>query len=297
MKEIVKKCPYCGNILDEKSVLYKGYYVCSSCANTINDSKNVELIRRFSNYIRNLEFQRADSLRKEMLDDADFDVNELQLFTFYSAILHLFLTRDPSNIIKFLNDSTATDIGVVIEVLNFLTSISVYVEKLGKYIHDYVDMQEKYLSQLNNYEFNVAYIELKKKYFKSILNKSSFIMQSYKQGKMSLQEILELIHKEDPGNIAALYAIFDDVATNSHPVELINSYLKTCDYALELYYEKSKRKMSDNYKVYYKKSLALRRKYNLHANKNYLWQKKLTNNLFWGVIIIIMIIIGIMLLK
>lgn len=281
MENNVKRCPYCGNLLDEKSVLYKGYYVCSSCANTINDSKNVELIRRLCNYIRNLEFKRAEALRKEMLNNCDFDVNELQLFTFYSSILHLFLTKDPSHIIKFLNDSTITDVGVVIEVINFLTSISIYIEKLGKYILNYVDMQEKYLSHLNNFELSIAIIELKKRYFKSILNKSKYIKECYQQDKMSLSEIIELIHKEDPSNIAALYSIIDEVEFNVTEPELINSYLKTCDYALELYYKKNKKKMSENYKIYFKKSQALRKKYNLKLDKKYKWQKKISNRFFW----------------
>lgn len=281
MENSIKRCPYCGDLLAKKSILYKGYYVCTSCANTINDSKNADLIRRLGNYIRNLEFNSAESLRKEMLRDCDFDVNESQLFTFYSAILHLFLTRDPSLIIKFLNDSTATDIGVVIEVINFLTSISVYIEKLGKYILNYVDMQEKYLAHLNNHELNIAIIELKKRYFKSILNKSKYIKESYQKNKMSLTEIIELIHKEDPSNIAALYSIIDDVEQDITKPELIDSYLKTCDYALELYYEKNKKKMSENYKIYFKKSQALRKKYNLKLDKKYKWQKKLSNRLFW----------------
>ncbi len=270
--EVMKQCPFCGNMLDEKGILYKGYYVCTSCASTINEGKNAEIIRRYSSLIRNLEFKQAENMRVKMLD-LIFDVNELQLFTFYSAILELFLKRDPSQIIKFLSDSTATDVGVAIEVMNFLSSIVKYIEKLGRYILEYVNMQEKYLSHLNNKELDIAIIEIRKRYFKYIANKSAYIQESYRLNKMGLNEIIELIHTKTPSNIAALYAIFDNINVNDYTPEEINNYLLACDYSLELYYEENKQ-ISDNYKEYYKKSMSLRKNLHLKLTKRYKWQKK-----------------------
>lgn len=297
MNSNIKNCPFCGMILDEKSILYKGYYVCSSCANTVNDSKNADLIRKYSNYIRNLEFKRANSLRNEMLDEANLDVNEQQLFTFYSSILDLFITKDPSKIIKFLNDSTAIDIGVAIEVINFLASLSMYIEKLGGYILKYVSMQEKYLSCLNNHEFDIALIEVKKRYFKVIQNKSSFIQDSFKLKKMSLNEIVELIQNNDPGNIAALYSVFDDVAIEDYQPDEINSYLLTCDYALELYYEKNNREISKNYREYYKKANALRKLLNLNVQVKYKWQKRISKHIWKIVSFLIILILSVAILR
>lgn len=294
MGTIVKKCPYCGMTLDEKSILYKGYYVCSSCANTVNESKNAETIRKYSNFIRNLEFKRADKLRNEMLDETTLDVNELQLFTFYSAMLDLFLTRDASKIIKFLSDTTVTDVGVVIEVINFLSSVSMYIEKLGRYILNYVNMQEKYLTHNKNQELDIALIEIKKFYFKSIQNKSAFIQECYKLKKMDINEIIDLIHSKDPSNIAALYSIFDDVSIESNSPDEINNYLLTCDYSLELYYEKNKHKISVNYKKYYKKSSSLRKKLNLKVQERYNWQKKLNkswNRIFYLIVVLLVVAI------
>lgn len=277
MENNAKQCPFCGNTLDEKSILYKGYYVCTSCAHTINESKQAEIIRRYSSYIRNLEFKRADTLRTKMYD-LNFDVNELQLFTFYSAILDLFIKKDSSKIIKFLQDSTATDFGVVIEVVNFLSSITKYIEKLGKYILEYVKMQEKYLAHINNKELEMALIEVRKRYFKSIRNKSAYIEECYRMKKMSLTEIIDLVHEKAPANIAALYAIFDAVSIDDYSPEEISNYLLACDYSLEMYYEKSKRKISENYREYYKKASALRKSLRLKVKEDYKWQKKIKNN-------------------
>ncbi len=282
MESNMKKCPFCNNVLDEKSILYKGYYVCSSCNSVVNESQNADIIRRYSNYIRILDFKHANSLRHEMLDDIILDINELQLFTFYSAILDLFLSSDPNKIIKFLNDSTATDTGVVIEVLNFLSSLVNHIEKLGGYILKYVNMQEKYLTNLNNRELDRSIIEVKKHYFKSILNKSSFVQESYRQKKMSLNEIIELVNTKDPANIAALYSIFNDVADEDYSPEEINNYLLTCDYSLELYYEKNKRKITGNYREYNKKANSLRKKLHLKKIERYKWQKRVKKNA-WNV--------------
>ncbi len=297
METNIKNCPFCGTILDEKSILYKGYYVCTSCANTVNDSKNADLIRKYSSYIRNLEFKRANLLRNEMLDEAILDVNELQLFTFYSSILDLFITKDPSKIIKFLNDSTAIDIGVAIEVINFLTSLSMYIEKLGRYILKYASMQEKYLAHLNNHELDIALIELRKRYFKSIQNKSSFIQDSFKQKKMNLIEIVELVRNNDPANIACLYVVFDDVAIEEYLPDEINTYLLTCDYALELYYEKNNHEISKNYRDYYKKANSLRKLLNLNAEVKYKWQKRITKNLWKRVSYLILLILSVAIIR
>lgn len=279
MEDNRKKCPYCGSVLDEKSNLYKGYYVCTSCGNAVNESKNAEVIRRFSHYIRNLDFKKASELRKDVLDEVVLDVNELQLFTFYSSILDLFMKKEPSRIVKFLNDTTATDTGVVIEVLNFLSSLSEHIQKLGGYILKYVSMQEKYIEDSEHPELNRTIIEVKKHYFKSILNKSAFIKESYNKKQMSLKEILELVTTKDQTNIACLYAIFDEVKEANYTAEEINQYLQVCDHALELYYEKTKKKLSGNYKEYYKKSKTLRKQYHLKNDERYKWQKKLRNKL------------------
>jgi len=290
--EEIKKCPFCSMVLDEKSILYKGYYVCTSCASTIDHSKNADIIRRYGNYIKNLEFEGANLLKKVILDEKSLDINELQLFTFYTSMLDLFVTSDATQIIKFLSDSTKTHVDAVIEVVNFLSSVSIYIDKLGDYILNYVNMQEKYLSNVNHHDVEIAFIEVKKRYFKSIQNKSKFILETYHMNKLNLNEITELIRTQDPSNIAALYSIFDEVTIDVYTANEINHYLLTCDHSLELYYKKN-RKITQNFKEYYKKSRLLRKKLHLSVNNRYKWQRRINrpNHLLRDFLLLIGLII------